>query len=167
MALSQALTKLIDRFYVSPVSKFCSRDFFRYGVCGATNMVLDALWYFVIYHFVIKARYIDLIFVTISPHISSLMIVFPITFFTGFLLNRFVAFHATEQASGKQLKRYALSVVGSIIINYVCMKLFVEHFNIWPTPSKLLTTIVTVAYSYVAAKYFTFRKPKSNATKQE
>lgn len=164
MSLSQALTKLIDRFYVSPVSKFCSRDFFRYGVCGATNMTLDAIWYFVVYHFIIKAQYIDLYIVSISPHISSLMIVFPITFFTGFLLNRYVAFHATEQPGGKQLKRYAVSVVGSIIINYVCMKLFVEYFNIWPTPSKLLTTIVTVAYSFIAAKYFTFRKSKSNAT---
>lgn len=164
MSLSQALTKLIDRFYVSPVSKFCSRDFFRYGVCGATNMTLDAIWYFVVYHFIIKARYIDLYIVSISPHISSLMIVFPITFFTGFLLNRYVAFHATEQPGGKQLKRYAVSVVGSIIINYLCMKLFVEYFNIWPTPSKLLTTIVTVAYSFIAAKYFTFRKSKSNAT---
>ena len=164
MSLSQALTKLIDRFYVSPVSKFCSRDFFRYGVCGATNMTLDAIWYFVVYHFIIKAQYIDLYVVNISPHISSLMIVFPITFFTGFLLNRYVAFHATEQPGGKQLKRYAVSVVGSIIINYVCMKLFVEYFNIWPTPSKLLTTIVTVAYSFIAAKYFTFRKSKSNTT---
>lgn len=164
MSLSQALTKLIDRFYVSPVSKFCSRDFFRYGVCGATNMTLDAIWYFVVYHFIIKAQYIDLYIVNISPHISSLMIVFPITFFTGFLLNRYVAFHATEQPGGKQLKRYAVSVVGSIIINYVCMKLFVEYFSIWPTPSKLLTTIVTVAYSFIAAKYFTFRKSRSNAT---
>ena len=158
MALSQALTKLIDRFYVNPVSKFCSREFFRYGVCGAANMILDALWYFAIYHFLIKARYIDLGIFTISPHISSLVIVFPITFFTGFLLNRHVAFHATQLQSGKQLKRYALSVLGSIVINYVCMKLFVEYFNIWPTPSKLLTTIVTVAYSFLAAKYFTFRK---------
>ena len=158
MTLSQALTKLIDRFYVSPVSKFCSREFFRYGVCGATNMVLDALWYFMIYHFLIKARYINLGIVTISPHISSLVIVFPITFLTGFLLNRHVAFHATQQPSGRQLKRYALTVLGSIVINYVCMKLFVEYFNIWPTPSKLLTTIITVAYSYVAARYFTFSK---------
>lgn len=166
MSLSQALTKLIDKFYVSPVNKFCSRDFFRYGVCGTTNMILDAIWYFVIYHFVIKAQDIDLFIVTISPHISSLLIIFPITFFTGFLLNRYVAFHATQQPGGKQLKRYALSVVGSIIINYVCMKFFVEYLDIWPTPSKLLTTIVSVTYSFLAAKYFTFRKPKETPAEQ-
>ena len=160
--LSQALTKLIDKFYVSPVNKFCSRDFFRYGVCGATNMTLDAIWYFVIYHFVIKARYIDLFIVNISPHISSLLIVFPITFFTGFWLNRNVAFRVAEYRTRRQLIRYALTVVGSIVINYVCMKVFVETLHIWPTPSKMITTAVSVIYSYLAARYFTFVRESKN-----
>ncbi len=160
MCIAKGLTNLIDRFYVTPINRFVSRDFFRYGVCGVTNMTLDALWFFVIYHFVIKAQYVNFGFVSITPHILSLMIVFPITFFTGFLLNRYVAFHATEQPALKQLKRYALSVIGSIVINYVSMKFFVDYLNIWPTPSKLLTTIVSVTYSFLAAKYFTFRKSK-------
>lgn len=160
MCIARGLIKLIDRFYVKPFDKFCSRQFFRYGVCGASNMTLDAIWYFIIYHYIVDAQYIDAGLFTISPHIMSLIIVFPITFFTGFLLNRYVAFRATEQPGGKQLKRYAISVVGSIIINYVCMKLFVEYLNIWPTPSKLLTTIVSITYSFLAAKYFTFRKQK-------
>ena len=126
-------------------------------------MTLDAIWYFVIYHFVIDAQYINAGLFTISPHIMSLIIVFPITFFTGFLLNRYVAFHATEQPGGKQLKRYALSVIGSIIINYVCMKFFVEYLNIWPTPSKLLTTIVSVMYSFLIAKFYTFRRAKAQS----
>ena len=128
-------------------------------------MVLDTLWYFVLYHFVVCERFVNLGFVVVSPHITTLCLVFPITFFTGFWLNRNVAFRVNHLKSRRQLLRYAISVAGSIVINYVCMKLFVEHFNIWPTPSKLLTTIVTVAYSYIAAKYFTFRKSKSNATK--
>ena len=163
MCIAKGLTNIIERFYVSPIDKLCSRQFFRYGVCGATNMTLDAIWYFVIYHFVIDAQYINAGLFTISPHIMSLIIVFPITFFTGFLLNRYVAFHATEQPGGKQLKRYALSVIGSIIINYVCMKFFVEYLNIWPTPSKLLTTIVSVTYSFLIAKFYTFRRAKTQS----
>ena len=163
MSLSKRLISLIDGFYVSPVNKFMSRQFFRYGVCGTSNMILDAIWYFVIYHFLIRGRHIDLGLVEITPHIASLFIVFPITFFTGFLLNRYVAFVATSQPGGKQLKRYALSVVGSILINYICMKVFVELCNIWPTVAKLLTTIVTVSYSYLIAKFYTFRKTKTDA----
>ena len=87
---------------------------------------------------------------------ASLCLVFPITFFTGFWLNRNVAFRVTHLRTHKQLFRYALSVVGSIVINYLCMKLFVELFNIWPTPSKMLTTVISVIYSFLVARYFTF-----------
>ena len=158
MSIAKRITRLIDSVYVSPIDRLFSRQFFRYGVCGATNMVLDALWYFVIYHFIVAKQFLDLGIVVVSPHILSLIIVFPITFFTGFWLNRNVAFVATKQKTRKQLRCYALSVVGSIIINYICMKFFVEYLNIWPTPSKLLTTIVSVLYSFLAAKYYTFRR---------
>ena len=158
MSIAKRITRLIDSVYVSPIDRLFSRQFFRHGVCGATNMVLDALWYFVIYHFIVAKQFLDLGIVVVSPHILSLIIVFPITFFTGFWLNRNVAFVATKQKTRKQLRRYALSVVGSIIINYICMKFFVEYLNIWPTPSKLLTTIVSVLYSFLVAKYYTFRR---------
>lgn len=158
MSLAQRITRIIDAVYITPVNRIVSREFFRYAVCGATNMTLDALWYFLIYHFIVAKQFIDLGFVVVSPHISSLIIVFPITFFTGFWLNRNVAFVATQYKTRRQLMRYALSVVGSIVLNYVCMKLFVESLGIWPTPSKLLTTVISVGYSFLAAKYYTFRK---------
>lgn len=156
--VAHLLIKAIDRLYIKPVSRIVSRDIFGYGMCGALNMALDTVWYFLIYHYVVAQRFIDLGVVVVSPHISTLFIVFPITFFTGFWLNRHVAFRVTEYRTRGQLLRYALSVVGSILINYVCMKLFVEMLNIWPTPSKMLTTVVSVVYSYLAARYFTFVK---------
>ena len=56
-----------------------------------------------------------------------------------------------------QLFRYALSIVGSLMLTYVGLKFFVEVCGIWPTPSKVITTLITVVYSFLAAKYFTFR----------
>lgn len=158
MSIAKRITRIIDAVYVKPINRIFSREFFRYGVCGATNMVLDAIWYFLIYNFIVAKQFLNLGFVVVSPHILSLIIVFPITFFTGFWLNRNVAFSAPKTKTHKQLRRYALSVVGAIIINYVCMKFFVEHLHIWPTPSKLLTTIVSVIYSFLVAKYYTFRR---------
>ena len=158
--MQQLLIRLVDWLYITPFKRLVSRDIFAYGLCGGANMALDTLWYFVIYHYIVAERFIDLGVVVISPHIASLIVVFPITFFTGFWLNRNVAFRATEYKSRGQLIRYALSVLGSIALNYLCMKLFVEHLYIWPTPSKMLTTAVSVVYSFLAAKYFTFR-PRS------
>ncbi|MBQ5829747.1 MAG: GtrA family protein [Alistipes sp.] len=158
--MQQLLIRLVDWLYITPFKRLVSRDIFAYGLCGGANMALDTLWYFVIYHYIVAERFIDLGVVVVSPHIASLIVVFPITFFTGFWFNRNVAFRATEYKTRGQLIRYALSVVGSIALNYLCMKLFVEQLYIWPTPSKMLTTAVSVVYSFLAAKYFTFR-PRS------
>ncbi len=165
MWFAQRLIDIVDALYIKPLHGLISRNLFGYGLCGAVNMLLDTLWYFLIYHYVVRESYVDLGFVVMSPHILSLFIVFPITFFTGFWLNRNVAFRATKVGSQKQLFRYALSVVGSILINYVCMKLFVESFNIWPTPSKMLTTIISVCYSYLMARYVTFIADSNNSSK--
>lgn len=158
MRVAEFIGRAIDICYVRPWSALLSRTMFRYAACGGANMVLDVVWYFVIYHYIVAERFIDLGFVVMSPHVASLVVVFPITFFTGFWLNRNVAFRVTEVGSGMQLVRYALSVVGSILLNYVCIKLFVEVINIWPTPAKALTTAVCVVYSYLAGRYFTFKK---------
>lgn len=158
MSIAQRISTAIDSLYIKALEPVISRQFFRYGVCGAVNMMLDAIWYFVIFHFVVAQRYIDLDLVVVSPHIASLIIVFPITFTTGFLLNRYVAFQVMAYRSRGQLIRYAISVGGAILLNYALMKLFVEHCHLWPTPSKVLTTIISSLYSFLAAKYFTFRK---------
>lgn len=156
MALSRMLISLIDTLYIKPLERVISRQMFGYFLCGAANMALDTLWYFLTYHYVVMARNIDLGIVVVSPHIAALIIVFPITFFTGFLLNRYVAFRATQQRTTKQLFRYALSVVGSILLNYALMKLFVELCYVWPTIAKMMTTIIVALYSFLAAKYFSF-----------
>ena len=137
MHITSLITKAIELLYIPVVRKFVPVQIFRYGACGAINMVLDALWYFVIYNFIVAKQFLDLGFVTISPHILSLVIVFPITFFTGFWLNRNVAFRTTHISSRRQLMRYLLSVAGSIVLNYISMKLlkkkYIVRYSFTPT----------------------------------
>lgn len=145
-------------FYIAPLRKLFPQQVFRYLACGAANAVLDAVWYYIIYHYIVCEQYIDLSFVVVSPHIASLAVVFPITFLTGFWLNRNVAFRTTKVRTRPQIMRYALSVVGSIVLNYICMKFFVESLGLWATPSKMLTTVVCAVYSYLVGRYYTFRQ---------
>ena len=157
MQLSRTITRAIDSLYIKPISAIIPLQLWRYGMCGVTNMALDSLWYFILYHFVVCKRFIDLGFVVISPHIASLVLVFPITFFTGFWLNRNVAFHTSPTPRRCQLWRYAISVAGAIAINYISMKILVEWCGFWPTPSKILTTVISSIYSFLVAKFYTFR----------
>lgn len=161
--LADTIRRVIDLFYVGPFRRIFTQEIFRYAACGGVNMALDAVYYFLIYHYVVAERFVDLGAVVISPHIASLMLVFPITFLNGFWLNRQVAFRSSTLRTRTQLVRYLLSVGGAIVVNYLCMKCFVEVFHLWATPSKLLTTVISSVYSFLMAKFFTF---KTEATEQ-
>ena len=146
----------IDLFY-PPFRKYFSLQLFRYGVSGVANMGLDWVLYFIIYNFIIKKQLVHLGIVTLSPHIATLFITFPITLFTGFLLQKYVTFTASEMRGRQQLIRYSVVVGANLLINYIGLKLLVDVLKVFPTPSKMLITIVTTIFSFVSQKKFTFR----------
>ena len=163
--LAQIITQIIDFFY-SPFSKWMSQTLFRYAACGGGNLVLDWILYFLIYNFVIGHEIVNLQFTiysfqfaqAITPHIATLCIVFPITLFTGFWLQKYVTFTQSNLHGARQLIRYVLIVALNLAINYFGLKLCVEILGWYPTPSKMAITLFTVIISYLGQKYFTFRK---------
>ena len=158
MSLAEGIIRLIDRFYLPPLAALMPRQTFRYAVCGCvTYLAFDPVCYFLIYNYVVAHRFFDLGVVVLSPHIAAMILVFPFTFFVGFWLNRHVAFRQSPVGTGTQLFRYLLSIGGSVLLTYAGLKFFVEVCGIWPTPAKVITTLVVTAYSFLAAKYFTFR----------
>lgn len=157
MRLSELFIRIIDRFYLKPVAWLVPRQTFRYAVCGGGNVVLGWVCYFLVYNYVVDKQFLDLGFVVVSPHVAALAMVFPITFFAGFWLNRYVAFRWSPLTTATQLTRYALTVAGSLLLNYACLKVLVETCGLWATPSQVIASCIVMAYSYLAAKYFTFR----------
>ena len=162
MSLSSLITKFIDLFYLKPLRRLFPQQVFRYLACGAATAALDAVWYYIIYHYIVCERVVELGTIAMSPHIASLAVVFPITFFTGFWLNRNVAFRSVDVRTLPQMLRYALTVVGSIALNYICMKVLVEYFGVWATPSKMITTLICAVYSYLAGRYYTFTSKRKS-----
>jgi len=168
--LASFITKIIDFFYEKGVvkalqtDKIVSREVFRYACCGGGNMVLDWVLYFLFYHFLLSAFgnivYINLphLPLAITPHILAFGITFPITLLTGFWLNKYVTFTHSSLQGWNQLLRYMLIVAANILINYVGLKFFVELCQFYPTPSKMLVTLITVLVSFFGQKYFSFRK---------
>jgi len=165
--LSEKITKCIDFFY-RPFAKWMPEQLFRYAACGGGNLVLDWVLYFLIYNFVIGHEIIHLSFVicnwsfaqAITPHIATLCIVFPITLLTGFWLQKYVTFSASRLNSWRQLFRYITIVAVNLAINYFGLKLCVEVWGWYPTPSKMFITLITVVISYFGQKYYSFRVKK-------
>jgi len=150
------LQKVID-FTYPLFRRFVPLQIYRYGVCGASNIVFDWILYFLAYNLLFKTRFVGLGIITLSPHIASLILTFPISTFSGFLLQKYITFTASDLRGRVQLVRYLMIVVANLIINYAGLKLFVDGLNFYPTPSKMIITIVTVICSYIGQKKFTFR----------
>lgn len=163
--LAQIITKIID-FFHRPFRKIVPEQLFRYAACGGGNMVLDWVLYFLIYNFVIGHEIVRIqlsaisLQLAVTPHIATLCIVFPITLFTGFWLQKYVTFTQSDLHGARQLVRYISIVALNLALNYFGLKLCVEVWGWYPTPSKMLITLITVAVSYFGQKYYSFRVNK-------
>ncbi len=158
MKPAEAITRAIDFLYVGPIRRIIPLETFRYAVCGGVNMALGSLViYPILYRYVVDGRFLDLGIVMMSPHILTLFMQYPITFFAGFWLNRHVTFTLSTLKGGTQLFRYLLQSAGSFLLNYLLMKLLVEVADIYAPVARPITDLIVVVYSYLAAKFFTFR----------
>jgi putative flippase GtrA len=151
----------IDFLYF-PFRKLMPIQTFRYAACGGGNTLLDIFLYFLSYNFVLQKQIIFTPMGAISPHIAAFLMSFAISFPTGYLLNRFIVFPGSILRGRVQLLRYFILVLVCVYLNYIFIKLFVEHFHIFPTVSKMLTTVIVVSFSYFTQKYFTFKTSRQD-----
>jgi putative flippase GtrA len=140
-----------------PFHRWIPSETFRYAATGGLNTLLDIVLYFICYNFILVKKPIVLPGIEISAHIGAFLIVFPITFLTGFLLARYITFTASPIRGRIQIIRYGLTVSGAILLNYILLKFFVEALYFWPTIAKAFTTVIVIGYSYLAQRFFTFK----------
>ncbi|HEY9124874.1 MAG TPA: GtrA family protein [Bacteroidales bacterium] len=153
----QHLINIIVDWLYRPFKRFVPKETFKYAVCGGANTAFDIFLYFITYNFILQKKIINLKLIAISPHIASFLLVFPITFSTGFLLSKYITFTSSTLRGKTQLLRYGFTVLVCIFLNYILLKLFVEGFGWYPTPSKIATTCLVVIYSYFSQRHFTFK----------
>jgi putative flippase GtrA len=153
----QRIRWFIDLFY-PPFRKYMAIQFFRYGVSGVANMIFDWILYFLVYHYVLHQQMLHVGIVTFSSHIGALFITFPVTFLSGFLLQKYVTFSSSELRGRVQLFRYFLVLLANLVLNYLGLKILVEFIHIFPTPAKMIVTIFTTMFSYFSQKKYTFKK---------
>ncbi|NCI47021.1 GtrA family protein [Sediminibacterium soli] len=155
-SIQKLILGVIDMFY--PLfSKFMPQQTFRYAACGGGNTMLDITLFFISYNFILQKQPVHLPFLTIGAHIAAFLIGFAVTFPVGFYLSRYVVFQETTAGKREQLTKYFTVVLGCLLLNYVFLKLFVDFFHWYPTPSKIATTLFVVTFSYLSQKNYTFK----------
>jgi putative flippase GtrA len=156
----QTILRTVDFFY-PPFQRMMPLQTFRYAACGGFNTSLDIFLYFILYNYVLKKQVLDFGFIAVSPHIAAFLIAFVITFPTGFYLSRYVVWQQTTTRKRIQLTRYFLVVLACMVLNYIFLKTFVDGFGWYPTPSKILTAVFIIAFSYFSQRNFSFKDPSS------
>mgnify|MGYP001030710740 CR=1 FL=1 len=150
------LIRCLDFFY--PLfQRWMNKQLYYYLACGAINTISDWVMYFFVYNFIIKKQILELGFVALSPHIASLFIVFPFTLGIGFFCSKYISFSGSSVRVKTQAFRYLTIIVFNFFLSYFSMKLLVDVLSIYPTPSKMITTIFTSLVSFFSQKYYSFR----------
>lgn len=154
--MQEKIWKFVDFFY-PPFRRYFSLLFFRYGFMGGFNLVINWILYYLIYYFVFRGNIWELSFVAFSPHIATLVLEWPITFATGFWLQRNITFSQSELGIGKQFFRYFFITVCNTFLVYGGLKCFVDFFHIMPVLSYIIISVISVFFSYFFNRYFSFK----------
>ena len=157
--MRETILTLIDFFY-TPFRRFISLQTFRYASCGGGNMVLDIFLFFVFYNFIFQKQILQLGFIAFEPHTAAFLGAFCITFPIGFLLSKYIVWTNSIVKSHVQLLRYFVIVIMNLFFNLFFIKLLVEYFHFYPTIAKIITTTISVLFSYLSHKHFTFKVEK-------
>jgi putative flippase GtrA len=155
-AIGNAIRKVIDFFY-PPFQKYMTLQFFRYGLVGSVNLLFDWVLYFLIYNFVLQHEMLNLGIVTLSSHIAAMAIKMPVVLLSGFILQKYVTYSSSNLRGSIQLFRYTTVFFINLVINYIGLKILVDGLNVWPTPSNMIVSILTIFISYFSQKHYTFK----------
>ncbi|HJV76845.1 MAG TPA: GtrA family protein [Paludibacter sp.] len=161
ISIGRRICCIIDFFY-PPFRKYTTLQFFRYGFTGAANVGFSLVLYFLVYNFVLRQQVLPLGFFTFSSHIGTLVITFPVSTFFGFLLQKYVTFTESDLRGHVQLYRYFIVAFANLGVNAFFLKILVDGFHFWTTPSQVVATFFCILISYFSQKKYTFKAPKKH-----
>jgi putative flippase GtrA len=157
--IRSGILEVVDFFY--PLfRRFMPLQTYRYAACGGSNTALNIFIFFIIHNFILKNKVLHIGSIAISSHVAAFFIAFCITFPIGFYLSMFVVFQGSYLRKRIQLVRYFAVALVCIFLNYVLLKLFVDSWGWYPTPSLMLTALIVITFSYLSQKHFSFKKEK-------
>ncbi|MDQ2751424.1 MAG: GtrA family protein [Bacteroidota bacterium] len=159
-SIRNSILQTVDFFY-PPFRKFIPLQTFRYAACGGANMLLDIALFALSYNFLYKKGDVHLGFYIMSAPTASLITASFVSFFTGFYLSRYVVFPQSVVRGRTQLVRYFLIVIICFFLNYIFLWFFIRYLGWYPTPSKMVTTVFVVIFSYLSQTFFSFQVKKS------
>jgi putative flippase GtrA len=124
------------------------------------NTSISLIVFFLAHNYLFKNQPVHVGPLTISSYIAAYILGFCLSFPVGFYLSMFVVFEGSSLKRHHQLFRYFLVIIGCMILNYICLKAFVDLLGLYPTPSQMITTVIIILFNYFSQRYFSFKTRK-------
>ena len=148
----------LDLFYPL-VSRIFDKTTYYYAVAGSTNLVLGWALFWVLDHWIINRKTVELPFFEHPVHSYSVIaaICGVFSFLFGFLMMRYVVFTESQLKGRVQFFRYGLSALISATVNWILIKLMVDTFAWNASLCNVFASVVVVTISYFLQRKFSFR----------
>lgn len=146
-------------FFYPIVSRIFDKTTYYYAVAGSTNLVLGWVLFWVLDHWVIKSKTVELPLFEHPVHSYTVIaaVCGVVSFLFGFLMMRYVVFTESQLKGRIQFFRYGLSALISATVNWLLIKLMVDTFAWNASLCNVFASLVVVTISYFLQRKFSFK----------
>lgn len=136
----------------------------KYIIAAGVATIVDVGIYFISFNYIFQKQDFRFSFgLLLTAPIASLIVSFSCGLLTNFFISKYFVFKdAAKQKSHIQFLKFASVAFGTLIANYLFMKLLIVGFGLFPTVSRLISAITIGALSFMAHKIFSFKAHKIN-----
>jgi putative flippase GtrA len=146
-------------FFYPIVSRIFDKTTYYYAVAGSTNLVLGWVLFWVLDHWVINSKTLELPLFKHPVHSYTVIaaVCGVVSFLFGFLMMRYVVFTESQLKGRIQFFRYGLSALISATVNWLLIKLMVDTFTWNASLCNVFASLVVVTISYFLQRKFSFK----------
>jgi putative flippase GtrA len=146
-------------FFYPIVSRIFDKTTYYYAVAGSTNLVLGWVLFWVLDHWVIHSKTVELPLFKHPVHSYTVIaaVCGVVSFLFGFLMMRYVVFTESQLKGRIQFFRYGLSALISATVNWLLIKLMVDTFTWNASLCNVFASLVVVTISYFLQRKFSFK----------
>ncbi len=146
-------------FFYPIVSRIFDKTTYYYAVAGSTNLVLGWVLFWVLDHWVIHSKTVELPLFKHPVHSYTVIaaVCGVVSFLFGFLMMRYVVFTESQIKGRIQFFRYGLSALISATVNWLLIKLMVDTFTWNASLCNVFASLVVVTISYFLQRKFSFK----------
>jgi len=145
------------------ISSLFNHKIIRYIISGGVATLVDIVFYFITYNFILKKQEVNFKTFTISAHIASLILSYSVGMILNFLITKYFVFQNNTTKKREEIGKYLLVSAVVFLGNYLMMKILVEVLKVFPTPARTISAGLVAFGSFYIHRTFTFKQKSANA----